>query len=452
MKRITGTDKGRVIPKRFFVVTPFGAHSSEAKAVTDISKGVLRGVKGISDKAEIIMQWFGVARDAVLAMDGPELVRLNKLSRVQYDNPDYLVSNGLDALYRIFAKNREEKYGPQGLAGNLAEYIGIGIKKAFKEEGLQAEALQLSKDLTAASLAIDEAAAKLPEDEDDRKAILRQAEVDEGDLRFLDKRLRKASEYTELFSEYKTREGVTQRVVDLYLDPSDYFVHSFKDFRKERQRFLEDAEYYGFNPDQLLAFDGLLDAIHKALDTIDRIGDLKAKATEFITKKSRHAGIAYYAERGDLREVLQEAFQHTRNINTVRGLARLVAQAAQKSKNLNDVTLEDWDELIRNGLKHVGAVYGNEGEWLVKDETLRIPPGSQLWISKIVLPPDVEARRIAGETTKLDGFSYGYAIKSNDDVDKTIDDNNLKHKYKLSRIDKKKFDEARQKWYIKRHK
>jgi hypothetical protein len=91
------------------------------KAFEGLKTGILGGVRGISNSGQIIRQ-FGY-RGAFLRMPGYETMELNKLSRIMYDNPDYLVSKDMAALYRIFDKDPESSYGPQGLMQNLGNYI-----------------------------------------------------------------------------------------------------------------------------------------------------------------------------------------------------------------------------------------------------------------------------------------------------------------------------------------
>ena len=449
---LLASDKGRVIPKKFFVVMPFGRsreYEYSAKPTKDIAAGVLDGVMGISDKAEIIMQWYGMARDAILAMDGPELVRLNSLSRIQYDNPEYLVSNGLAALYRIFDKNPAAKYGANALANNISDNIAAGLKKASRSAGVEKEAKQVSDLLIKASVALNEAMESLPEDKDDRKYLLRQAEIDQGDLEFLDRRLRKAAEYVDSFM-HNAKTRISQRDIDLYLDPSDFVIGSFVGFNDNKQGFFNNAVEYGFDADQLASFQKVLDAVSMAVDAFDARNDLGDKAAELVANQSKYSGLLYAAERGDFRKAVEKAFEGgTSNIKSVKGLAKVIADAAKDSHNLRDLSLADWEAIVRQGLRHIGETYADEGEWLVKDRKLKIPPNSTLWISKYPLPEDVEARRKTGDTSKLDDFVHGSSIKANDDMDRLIKDLNLEQKYTVRRIDRKRFDEARSKWAVK---
>jgi len=75
-----------------------------SKAVVQLSKGELHGVQGISASGSIILDFMGTgARDAFLIMDSDDVVGLNKVSRVMYDNPKYLLRDNAAALRRLMA-------------------------------------------------------------------------------------------------------------------------------------------------------------------------------------------------------------------------------------------------------------------------------------------------------------------------------------------------------------
>jgi len=95
---------------------------------SDIASGELKGLKGISGSSRIVLNFFNVGRDAMLVMPGKAVVQTNKLSRIMYDNPEYLVSNDLDALYRIWAKSKQQKWGIAGVFGNMTDNIQLVLK------------------------------------------------------------------------------------------------------------------------------------------------------------------------------------------------------------------------------------------------------------------------------------------------------------------------------------
>ncbi len=110
------------IPEQFYVVTDIKYNIE----LNDIKKGVL-GVTGISGSAHIVLDFMGVARDLIIAMDGEELVNLNQITRIMYDNPHYLVSNNMLALSRIFQARPDDF---QHTLRNVFDYMRLFMKKS----------------------------------------------------------------------------------------------------------------------------------------------------------------------------------------------------------------------------------------------------------------------------------------------------------------------------------
>lgn len=112
-------------PLKFFLVTNIRDINQD-----DLNNKILKGVTGISENAEIIVNFLGIDRDIVLLMDGEELVNKNKLTRIMYDNPNYLVSGGLKTIYRLF----QRKYNPEDV-GEVIFRIFDYTKTVLKEFG-----------------------------------------------------------------------------------------------------------------------------------------------------------------------------------------------------------------------------------------------------------------------------------------------------------------------------
>jgi hypothetical protein len=55
----------------------------------------VKGLKGISSDSDIQFQFLGVARDAMLQIPSKDLLEQNKITRIMYDNPHYLVSKNM---------------------------------------------------------------------------------------------------------------------------------------------------------------------------------------------------------------------------------------------------------------------------------------------------------------------------------------------------------------------
>ena len=113
------------VPRTFRVVMDLDWKDPE-KTLKELSNMKLAGITGISDKHDIAFQWLGVARDIMLIMKGTEMLKLNKISRILYDNPHYMLSNNMAASYRIFQKSESSTHG---LMFNLFEYYMNALVK-----------------------------------------------------------------------------------------------------------------------------------------------------------------------------------------------------------------------------------------------------------------------------------------------------------------------------------
>lgn len=112
------------IPKQFFIVTSY-----EQLNTSDISKGIIQGVTGVSGSAHIVLDFMGVGRNCILTMDGEEVVRNNRLTRIMYDNPHYLVSNDMDALFRIWQKSKSSSFAYTSVFENFFDHTKVWLKK-----------------------------------------------------------------------------------------------------------------------------------------------------------------------------------------------------------------------------------------------------------------------------------------------------------------------------------
>lgn len=109
------------IPSKFYCVIYFDLKNTEALEQLAIMR--LSGVQGISDAKIIISQLLGEGnREALLVMPGLETARMNQLSRVLYDNYDYLVSRNFASLIRL--RNGGGFAGLKALMVELAWAVG----------------------------------------------------------------------------------------------------------------------------------------------------------------------------------------------------------------------------------------------------------------------------------------------------------------------------------------
>ena len=107
------------VPRTFRVVLNIDYHDP-VKTLKQLGTMKLENITGISDKHDIAFGFLGVARDAMLIMNGQDMLKINKISRIMYDNPHYLFSNNMSGLKRIWMK---EGNNTRGLFFNTFEYF-----------------------------------------------------------------------------------------------------------------------------------------------------------------------------------------------------------------------------------------------------------------------------------------------------------------------------------------
>jgi len=109
------------IPKQFFLVGYFSAAHLDGF----VYERELKGVEGISGSWRIAEKFLdSQGRNMVLMMPGPATARVNKLSRVMYDNPHYLAQDDLAAVKRIAGHtNSTGAYFADLLTGHLQSVI-----------------------------------------------------------------------------------------------------------------------------------------------------------------------------------------------------------------------------------------------------------------------------------------------------------------------------------------
>jgi hypothetical protein len=109
------------IPKQFFLVGHFNAARMDGL----MHANELEGIEGISGDWRIAEKFLdSQGRNMVLVMPGQETARINKLSRVMYDNPHYLAQNDLDAVKRLSGHtNSGGAYFANLLTGHLQSVI-----------------------------------------------------------------------------------------------------------------------------------------------------------------------------------------------------------------------------------------------------------------------------------------------------------------------------------------
>lgn len=96
-RKVAGSYTPAEVPKNFWVAISL---DSEGETFKDIEFGQLSGISGISASPEIIDAFLPHA-DAFLRLPGPDTERVNSLTQVLYNSPDYLMSKNMAALRRV---------------------------------------------------------------------------------------------------------------------------------------------------------------------------------------------------------------------------------------------------------------------------------------------------------------------------------------------------------------
>ena len=71
----------------FFVAIRFDPDTPER--MQELENMELPGVKGISASKEIVLDFLGVARDALIVMPAQKVLEMNKITRFMYDGDQY---------------------------------------------------------------------------------------------------------------------------------------------------------------------------------------------------------------------------------------------------------------------------------------------------------------------------------------------------------------------------
>ena len=451
---VSARDLGRRPVKKFYIAIPFDDSSHNQKKIKDLGRGVLDGVQGISEKSEIIMQWYGLSRDAILIMDADKLTQINKLSRVQYDNPEYLVSNGMSALYRIFDKKRDAG-GQYGIAGNLIDYMMVGTKPSKNSgsdvlDGAKKLADQIEKDADAVRAALE----ALPFDQDDLNGAVRSVtdyQVDADDIKSVLKH-RAVGAVQSLRSIAGYPDGLAEKTLLYFSGPEMSLSSAYITAAALASQAEANALDYGWAATQVAALVNLMRAYASLVKDFEEIPNLEKAARDEIKSMPGDARMYHALDRG-MRAILKKDFSDhgTDDIQTVKGLVKRLHDVFSKSGHWESkgIPLSSFDRAIRKALKSIGNIYTSEGEWLVKDKKLKVPMGSILYVTSSILPEDVEQRRLDGTLTRLDRATHRLEIDQADEYDRIIEENNLDRRYKVLRIDPIKFNRAREKWQLK---
>jgi hypothetical protein len=118
------------VPSKFYCVIKFDPQ--DEKKMSELATAQLHGVQGISQAKIIIPTFLGDGRDAMLVMNGAEVVAHNKVSKILYSNPDYLISNNFTTMMRLVAVDPTDRI----MVRNLYEGIIRSLSENFRKKAL----------------------------------------------------------------------------------------------------------------------------------------------------------------------------------------------------------------------------------------------------------------------------------------------------------------------------
>ena len=462
--KIKAADPGRVIPKKFYVAMPFDANPEyrDHHLLQGIANGVLEGIRGISETAEIIMQWYGIARDAVLVMDGPELVKLNNLSRVQYHNPEYFLSNNMAALRRIL-DSKDDKYYPRHVAGVVFDYVLTYVGSPAKAKSGEAPVKEFIDKFTKHVTDLQKAwksflneSGEHATDPEDAKYMLRQTSLDTSEVTYLlDKVCASILESMDAILDRIGRSELETKSVGYYFRELEQTgtLNNFDDAFKQSDEAIEYA-MSSYGDIEAARLSHLMDSLVTIIEDIRGMAELRDELLQITDNYAKMSQLRYKLQDSGVRDFFEETFgsPEAKKAQTVKALAAVfyAKDKERKSRKL-DIDLPTWEQIIRGGLQRLGKIYSSEGEWIVKDKKLIIPKGSVLFISKPEdrVPEDVKQRYAAGEPTGADLFLWRFELERSKLLEDTIKDLGFAKRYRVMRIDQKKFDEARSKWHVR---
>jgi hypothetical protein len=91
--------------------------------IPQLAEGKLIGLKGVSDNKNNVEQWF-IHKDTMLVMNQDEVLKLNPhLEQLDYLNPDYMLSNGMNALFRVYQSGKDDTRDVMQKIGNNFERL-----------------------------------------------------------------------------------------------------------------------------------------------------------------------------------------------------------------------------------------------------------------------------------------------------------------------------------------
>ena len=109
------------IPKNFWAVLDLGYEPKQG-AAEELIQGELHNVRGISSDNSIVAQFTFHSGNATLRLPGQATVELNSISRINYENPNYLCSKGMAALFRVLNQDQDSNGSQNVLSSVMSRF------------------------------------------------------------------------------------------------------------------------------------------------------------------------------------------------------------------------------------------------------------------------------------------------------------------------------------------
>lgn len=156
--------------------------------------------------------------------------------------------------------------------------------------------------------------------------------------------------------------------------------------------------------------------------------------------------LAYHAEKNPI------------NINSVEELANWTAENAPlvaEGYNSDAATMspERWEHLLRGALRKVSDVYSDEGEWIVEDGILNIPPGSVLYIMTYDVPAEIMQQWNSSDPADKERLRYsGWygTIERMEELQNIVKSYGLDRMYRIRWVSEQGFKDRRNDYFNRR--
>jgi hypothetical protein len=403
--------------KQFYVVVPLAEDAFTPKGRIDTLKELvnhkLDGILGISDNNVIIMQWINI-RDAVVIMDEAKVLSSNDIEEVKYNDPDYLVKDGMAAMYRLYDRKDRSRRSAASVMARFWETL-VGGKILHVEVYPQANKFkELAHVWESLQHKISEVTKRYPDGFRDQQEIDRCF----GNLSHYG--LTSLEENERLLDEMKSYHEVAG-----WEKSGDYASNKLDRIENELERIsslveepdadeqvLEQAKYRLEEEQVQLVVDVL--ALHKEiLPFVSALKSTAEQARSQMTSDKQKTDDLWALKRLSVNDASEKMAEKADDITTV---SDLIAAVKDVAPGVQDSTLK---ELVPAALQACAKPYSDEYEWVVKDKVLNIPNGSKVVIRRS--PDSADRRAYLEEAGKaLKGAGYKVSFVDNDKFSKAV--------------------------------